>query len=153
MKHGITGITWYYWYYTLGITHWYYTLVLHTGITHWVPSVHCRSAVTKVTTEARSSQTPAAPWRGPVALAAVHTHTRVLLDCLQDPLGGEQEVEQAAQAVPAVLPLHHAEELPQHGGRAGAEGGVERRQGALDAAVQRLRVLQGETGRGVRVGT
>ena len=71
---------------------------------------------------------------------------------MQDPLGREQEVEEAAQAVSAVLPLHHAEELPQHSGRAGAEGGVERRQGALDAAVERIRVLQGETEHNIRMG-
>ena len=80
------------------------------------------------------------------------TYTCVLLDGLKDPLGREQEVEEAAQAVSAVLPLHHAEELPQHSRRAGTERGVERRQGALDAAVQRLRVLQGKTELNMRTG-
>lgn len=72
------------------------------------------------------------------------THTGLLLDDLQDPLGGKQEVDEAAEAVSSVLPLHHTEELPQDGGGGGAEGSVHGRQGALDAVVQRLSVLRGE---------
>lgn len=78
------------------------------------------------------------------------TYTGFLLDDLQDPLGGQQEVHEAAQAVPPVLPLHHTEELPQHGGRGHAEGSVHGRQGALDAVVQRLSVLTGETNKSQR---
>lgn len=69
------------------------------------------------------------------------THTGFLLDDLQNPLGRKQEVNETAEAVSAVLPLHHAEELPQDGGGGGSEGAVQGRQGVLDAAVQRLSVL------------
>lgn len=64
-----------------------------------------------------------------------------LLDDLQDPLGRKEEVNEAAKAVSAVLPLHHTEKLPQDGGSGGTEGAVQGRQGALDAVVQRLGVL------------
>lgn len=72
------------------------------------------------------------------------THTGFLLDDLQYPLGGQQEVDEAAEAVSPVLPLHHTEELPQDGSSGDAEGSVQSRQGALDAAVQRLCVLREE---------
>ena len=67
------------------------------------------------------------------------------MDDLKDPLGREQEVNEAAEAVSSVLPFHHTEELPQDGGRSGAEGAVKGRQGALDTAVQRLSVLRRKT--------
>lgn len=63
------------------------------------------------------------------------------MDDLQDPLSREQEVDEAAEAVPTVLPLHHAEELPEDGGRSDTEGAVKGGQGALDTLVQRLSVL------------
>lgn len=69
------------------------------------------------------------------------TYTGFLLDDLQDPLGGKQEVHEAAEAVSSVLPLHHTEELPQDGGGGDAKGSVHGRQSALDAVVQRLSVL------------
>ena len=69
------------------------------------------------------------------------THTGFLLDGLQNLLGGEQEVNEAAKAVSPVLPLHHAKELPQDSGSSGSEGAVQRRQGILDTVVQRLSVL------------
>lgn len=72
------------------------------------------------------------------------THTGFLLDDLQYPLGGQQEVDEAAEAVSPVLPFHHAEELPQDGSSGDTEGSVQSRQGALDAAVQRLCVLKEE---------
>lgn len=72
------------------------------------------------------------------------THTGFLLDDLQYPLGGQQEVDEAAEAVSPVLPLHHAEELPQDGSSGDTEGSVQSRQGALDTAVQRLCVLKQE---------
>lgn len=73
------------------------------------------------------------------------TYTGLLLDDLQDPLGRKQEVHEAAEAVSSVLPLHHAEELPQDGGSGDAKRSVHGRQSALDAVVQRLSVLTGET--------
>ena len=73
------------------------------------------------------------------------THTGFLLDNLQYPLGGKQEVDEAAEAVSSVLPFHHAEELPQDGGSSDAEGSVQARQSALNTVVQRLRVLRGKT--------
>lgn len=75
------------------------------------------------------------------------TYTGFLLDDLQDPLGRKQEVHEAAETVSSVLPLHHTEELPQDRGSGGAEGSVHGRQSALDAVVQRLSVLRGETKR------
>lgn len=72
------------------------------------------------------------------------THTGFLLDDLQYPLGGQQEVDEAAEAVSPVLPFHHAEELPQDGSSGDTEGSVQSRQGALNAAVQRLCVLKEE---------
>lgn len=74
------------------------------------------------------------------------THTGFLLDDLQDPLGRKQEINEAAEAVSSVLPLHHTEELPQDGGSGGTEGAVQGRQGALDTVVQRLSVLRGKKG-------
>lgn len=73
------------------------------------------------------------------------TYTGFLLDDLQNPLGRKQEVDEAAEAVPSVLPLHHTEELPQDGGSGDAKRSVNGRQSALDAVVQRLSVLTGET--------
>lgn len=70
------------------------------------------------------------------------THAGFLLDDLQNPLGRKQEINEAAEAVSAVLPLHHTEKLPQDGGSGGTEGAVQGRQGALDAVVQRLSVLR-----------
>lgn len=72
------------------------------------------------------------------------THTGFLLDDLQYPLGGKQEVNEAAEAVSSVLPFHHTEELPQDGGSGDTEGPVQGRQGALDTVVQRLSVLRGK---------
>lgn len=69
------------------------------------------------------------------------THTGFLLDDLQYPLGGQQKVNEAAEAVSSVLPFHHAEELPQNGTSGDTEGSVQSRQGALDTTVQRLSVL------------
>lgn len=74
------------------------------------------------------------------------THTGFLLDELQYPFGGQQEVNEAAEAVSPVLPFHHAEELPQDGSSGDAEGSVQSRQGALNTTVQRLRVLKEEKG-------
>lgn len=73
------------------------------------------------------------------------THTGFLLDDLQDPLGRKQEVREAAEAVSSVLPLHHTEELPQDSGSGDGKRSVHSRQSALDAVVQRLSVLTGET--------
>lgn len=70
------------------------------------------------------------------------TYTGFFLNDLQDPLGRKQEVDEAAEAVTTVLPLHHTKELPEDGGSSGTEGTVQRRQGALDAVVQRLSVLR-----------
>lgn len=66
------------------------------------------------------------------------------MDDLQYPLGGKQEVNEAAEAVSSVLPFHHTEELPQDGGSGDTEGPVQGRQGALDTVVQRLSVLRGK---------
>lgn len=74
------------------------------------------------------------------------THTAFLLYDLQNPLGRKQEVDEAAEPVSAVLPLHHAEELPQDGGSGGSERAVQGRQSALDAVVQRLSVLEEKRG-------
>lgn len=63
------------------------------------------------------------------------THIGFLLDDLQDPLRRKQKVNEAAEAVSSVLPLHHAEELPQNSGSSGSEGAVQGRQGALDAVI------------------
>lgn len=53
------------------------------------------------------------------------THTGFPLDELQYPFGGQQEINEAAEAVSPVLPFHHAEELPQDGSSGDAEGSVE----------------------------
>lgn len=66
------------------------------------------------------------------------------MDDLQYPLGGKQEVNEAAEAVSSVLPFHHTEELPQDGGSGDTEWPVQGRQGALDTVVQRLSVLRGK---------
>lgn len=63
------------------------------------------------------------------------THAALLLDDLQNPFGRKQKVNEAAEAVPTVLSLDHAEELPEDGGRGGTEGTIQGRQGLLDAAV------------------
>lgn len=70
------------------------------------------------------------------------THTGFLLDNLQDPLCRKQKVNETAEAVSSVLPLHHAEELPQNSGSSGSEGAVKGRQGALNTVIQRLSVLR-----------
>lgn len=60
---------------------------------------------------------------------------------MQYPLGGKQEVDEAAEAVSSVLPFHHTEELPKDSGSGDTEGSVQGRQSALDTVVQRLSVL------------
>ena len=69
------------------------------------------------------------------------THAAVLLEALQDALGWQQVVKETAEAVAVVLALDDAEELPQQRGGRGVEGGVQRRERPLDAAVQRVGVL------------
>lgn len=63
------------------------------------------------------------------------THICFLLDDLQDPLCRKQEVDEAAEAVSSVLPLHNAEKLPQNSGSSDGEGSVQGRQGALDTVI------------------
>lgn len=53
------------------------------------------------------------------------THTGFLLDDMQYPLGGKQEVNEAAEAVSSVLPFHHTEELPKDSGSGDTEGSVQ----------------------------
>lgn len=72
--------------------------------------------------------------------------TGILLYALEDVLGRHQEVDEVAEAVAAVAALHHVKHLAEHSGSGGLEGGVEGRQGALDAAVQRFRVPSTEMG-------
>lgn len=56
---------------------------------------------------------------------STNTHRGFLLDDLQDPLGGKQEVNEAAEAVSSVLPFHYTEELPEDGASSGTEGSVQ----------------------------
>lgn len=63
------------------------------------------------------------------------THTALFLDDLQNPFSRKQEVNEAAESVPTVLSLHHAEELPEDGGSSGTKGTVQGRQGPLDTMV------------------
>lgn len=69
------------------------------------------------------------------------THTCVLLDALEKVFGGHQEVDEVAQAVSAVQRLHHVQDLAEYSGSRGLERWVEGRKCALDAAVQRFRIL------------
>lgn len=69
------------------------------------------------------------------------TYTCVLLDALENVLGRNQEVDEVAQAVSTVRWLHHIQHLAQHSATSGLKWRVERRECALDAAVQRFRVL------------
>lgn len=74
---------------------------------------------------------------------------------LEEALGWDEELEQAAEPVPAVAGLQQAEDLAQHRRGRGFEGWVEGTEGALHRRVQGLRVLReenvacGESGPGV----
>lgn len=57
--------------------------------------------------------------------AVAATHAGLLLDDLQNPFGRKQEVDEAAEAVSTILPLHHTEELPEDSGSRSSEGAVQ----------------------------
>ena len=74
----------------------------------------------------------------------VGTHTGILLNTLEDAFRRDQEIDEVSQAVATVRRLHNVKHLAEYRGSGGLEGGVQHRQGALDAAIQRLRVLRGQ---------
>lgn len=53
-------------------------------------------------------------------------------------------MDEVAKAVSSEAAVHYAEDLTQKGGRRGVEGRVEACQSFLDAAIQRLRVLEAD---------
>lgn len=83
------------------------------------------------------------------ACDAEGTHAGVELQLCQQLFGGQQEMEETAEGVAAVTALCHAEDLVAERGGGAPAGRVEGGQCGLDAALQRVRVLQGkQRGRG-----
>lgn len=74
------------------------------------------------------------------------THTGLSLQALQGLPRRDQEGSEAAQPIPAVEPLGHTEELPEHCGRCGLERRVQRRHCVLYIGVQGYQVLKWKRG-------
>lgn len=73
-----------------------------------------------------------------------------LPDVLKEALGGDEELEQAAEPVSAVAGLQQPKHLAQDRGGRGFEGGVEGLEGTLHRRVQRPGVLREESVAGGR---
>lgn len=71
-----------------------------------------------------------------------------LPDVLEEALGRDEELEQAAEPIPAEAALQQPEHLAQDGGGRGFEGWVEGLEGTLHGCVQRPGVLREESGTG-----
>lgn len=76
------------------------------------------------------------------------THTGLLLQVLQGPPGRDEEVCEAAQPIPTVELLCHAEQLPEHRGCRGLKGGVEGRERVLNTDVKGFQLLKQRRGLG-----
>lgn len=81
---------------------------------------------------------------GSEAWGGARAYTGRLPHVLEEALGWDEELEQAAEPVPAVAGLQQAEDLAQHRRGRGFEGRVEGTEGALHRRVQGLRVLREE---------
>lgn len=65
---------------------------------------------------------------------------------LQGPLGWDEEVQEAAQPVPTVELLGHAEQLPEHRGCRGLKRWVEGRECVLYVGVEGFQILSWKRG-------
>lgn len=74
------------------------------------------------------------PWRG--------TYTGRLPQALEEPLGRDEELEQAAEPVPLVAGVQQPEHLAQDSGSSGFEGRVESLESALHRRIQRPGILR-----------
>lgn len=64
---------------------------------------------------------------------------------LEEALGRDEEVQQAAEPITLVAALQQAEHLAQHSRGRGFEGRIEGAEGALHRCIQGLRVLREES--------
>lgn len=76
-----------------------------------------------------------------------HTHTGRLAHVLQKPLGRDEEVQEAAESIPAVLGLQDPEQLAEDRGGRGVKRRVEPRERVLHGGIEGLRVLEGNSNR------
>lgn len=77
-----------------------------------------------------------APWWGTGA------YTGRLPQALEEPLGRDEELEQAAEPIPLVAGLQQPKHLAQDGGSSGFEGRVEGLESALHRCIQRPGILR-----------
>lgn len=82
----------------------------------------------------------------PPCLGEAHWGTGAYTGCLpqalEQPLGRDEELEQAAEAIPLVAALQQPEHLAQDGGSRGFEGRVEGLESALHRRIQRPGILR-----------
>lgn len=64
---------------------------------------------------------------------------------LEEALGRDEEIQQAAEPITLVAALQQAEHLAQHSRGRGFEGRIEGAEGALHRCIQGLRVLREES--------
>lgn len=67
-----------------------------------------------------------------------------LPQALEEPLGRDEELEQAAEPIPLVAGLQQPKHLAQDGGSSGFEGRVEGLEGTLHRCIQRAGILRNE---------
>lgn len=67
---------------------------------------------------------------------SAQAYTGCLPDVLEEALGRDEELEQAAEPITLVAGLQQSKDLPQHRGGRGIEGRVEGLEGALHCCIQ-----------------
>lgn len=83
-------------------------------------------------------------WLMGAALWGTGAYTGRLPQALEEPLGRDEELEQAAEPIPLVAGLQQPEHLAQDGGSSGFEGRVEGLEGTLHRCIQRAGILRKE---------
>lgn len=88
---------------------------------------------------------PGAGCRGTAAWGGMQAYAGCLPHVLEEALGWDEELEQAAEPISPVAGLQQPKHLAQDGGGRGFEGGVEGLEGTLHRRIQRPGVLQEES--------
>lgn len=110
----------------------------------WGQGGGCAEGAAAQRRDQEAGQTCMAGW-GSECSAGRGAYTGCLSHMLEEPLGRDEEPEQAAEPVPLVACLQQPEHLAQHRGGRGFEGRVESLECALHRCVQRSGVLRDES--------